>query len=161
MAALVAVAGVLPAHALLVVVGGTTYDVQPLPTGESFADNSVALSDPAQTAWWGDPALAADIRDEVFAAEGNATFTRVFAHTLTGSLTAEVRTGSTAATNPNISTGLLGIPTTDTAFQGSPYVYYTGTAVSVPEIDGNALAKALFILFALGAWLHVRRARAA
>ena len=29
------------------------------------------------------------------------------------------------------------------------------------EIDGNALAKALFILFALGVWLDMRRRRLA
>ncbi len=47
-----------------------------------------------------------------------------------------------------------------TSGPGSTIHYVTATVVpAVPEIDGNALAKALFILFALGAWLHTRRRR--
>jgi hypothetical protein len=41
---------------------------------------------------------------------------------------------------------------------GFPWSFVSAEVVpAVPEIDGNALAKALFILFALGAWLHTRR----
>ncbi len=48
------------------------------------------------------------------------------------------------------------------SFNYTQVVYaYVPAALAVPEIDGNALAKALFILFALGAWLHTRRRRLA
>lgn len=43
------------------------------------------------------------------------------------------------------------------------YAYVSGAPVpvAVPEIDGNALAKALFVLLAFGLWLRTRRERQA
>lgn len=150
------------AQALTVTVGGVTYELQQLTVGQSFNDNSVALTDPAQTAWFNNPDLAFDIRDAVFATEGPRAYTRVFAHT------APVPAGDpfvrshavfgTDTTIPQLAnrSDSLGVSPGDVAFFGASLAYYTG-AVAVPEINGSMLAQVLLILSALYFFLIGRR----
>lgn len=49
-----------PAQAVPVTVGGTTYDVQFFPDGQSFNDNETALTPPNAPPWWGSLATARD-----------------------------------------------------------------------------------------------------
>ncbi len=156
-AILVALACAAPAHALIVTVGLTDYDVVLLPGGESFLDNQALLSDPNSAPWFGSLAVATDFANAYQAQQGIAPFDVTpgtgndgifFAYSNTMNLVFYldsdlVGSGSFAPTYSN------------------PTGYYAYVMVSVPEIDGNALAKALFILFALGVWLDVRRRKVA
>ncbi|MFN3148151.1 MAG: hypothetical protein ACE368_24400 [Paracoccaceae bacterium] len=156
----------LPAQAFIITVGGVDYDV--VFTAGSY--NSVN-GDPATplttTPWFGDPALAADLASALQTADvGGAaglpddSGSYVFVRTVDAvGFIGRTYVGTTAPSSAG-TTGDLGTGFTSTTFFGSD-LYFASAAppAAVPEIDGNALAKALFILFALGAWLHTRRAR--
>ncbi len=139
-----------PALAYQITVGTTTYDIGFVNTSYD-ANPGLVTSQP----WWGNPTLAEDIVDALVL-DGVNVGTEFgiaslgFAHTLAGDVFME-------QIFINVDTGTINRAT---------FVvldFATGTIVgpaAVPEIDGNALAKALFILFALGAWLDARRRRA-
>ncbi|MFN3147834.1 MAG: hypothetical protein ACE368_22610 [Paracoccaceae bacterium] len=140
-----------PALAYQITVGGTTYDISFVTTSYD-ASTGLLTSQP----WWQDTTLAEDIVDALVL-DGFNEFTEFgitgvyFLHSAPPAvvLAQQVSLGS--------DNGLVLLLAPDTAN------YATGTIVgpaAVPEIDGNALAKALFILFALGAWLDTRRRRA-
>ncbi len=169
-----ALLGPLAANAVIVTVGGTDYDVLFFPLGESFDDNEAALM---ATPWWGDATLADDIADAYLAqigiagspfsdnpAEGTNLW---FAYEVTTILNPD-----DAVNRAQLNEGFPSIPLApavapagngfqSTGSANGAYAYGTIVAAAVPEIDGNALAKALFILFALGVWLDMRRRRGA
>ncbi len=138
-----------PALAYQITVNTTTYDIGVVTTSYD-ANPGVLTSQP----WWGDQTLAEDIVDALVL-DGFNENTELgvsplfFAHTLAGNVfMEEMFVGLDFSTNDFATSFVLN--------------YATGTIIpaAVPEIDGNALAKALFILFALGAWLDTRRRRA-
>jgi hypothetical protein len=167
-----ALPGPLAANAVIVTVGGTDYDVLFFPLGQSFDDNEAALM---ATPWWGDPTLADNIADAYLArigvagspfSDNPAEGTRLwFAYEVATILVADdaVNRAQLHEGFPSIPLGPAVAPAV-TGFQstGSSHSAYAYAAplgpVTVPEIDGNAMAKALFILFALGVWLDMRRA---
>ncbi|MFN3147045.1 MAG: hypothetical protein ACE368_18280 [Paracoccaceae bacterium] len=137
-------------------VGGTSYSVTLLPFGDSFDDNEGTL---VTTPWYGDQTLAEGLAQAVIDLAVLGPLTALtdriqFAHSSDG----------TFVTSSEAIEGFAN-PFTSTRFESNNSVglaYASGFAIpAVPEIDGNALAKALFILFALGAWLDMRRRRLA
>ncbi|MFN3148152.1 MAG: hypothetical protein ACE368_24405 [Paracoccaceae bacterium] len=159
----------LPAQAVIITVGGVDYDVLYFegPYGgphPSFNDNIATLTDPASAPWWGitPDGLGGTIDAQDFA---SAYVLQVGAPDLSVATNDNVRfvyenpiiVSYAYAREDGLALCCFG---TDPSLAGTNFVYaYTVPIPSVPEIDGNALAKALFILFALGAWLHTRRAR--
>ncbi len=146
------------ANAVQVDVGGITYDIQVTAVGTSYDDNS---ADIMASPWWGSDAVALQFATEYNDATTYAErdFSIGVSFTFFGA-------------SDNGSTVYGAYATDDWAPNSGPHISTTNapnnarfaiaTVVpSVPEIDGNALAKALFILFALGAWLDVRRRRLA
>ncbi|MFN3147833.1 MAG: hypothetical protein ACE368_22605 [Paracoccaceae bacterium] len=135
-----------PALAYQITVDTTTYDISFVTTSYD-ANPGLLTSQP----WWGDQALAEDIIDALVldGFDENTEFGIIellFAHTFIVNVFSEYIVFGTD----------LG-PTLGATI--STRNYATILPAAVPEIDGNALAKALFILFALGAWLHTRRRR--
>jgi hypothetical protein len=147
-----------PAQAVPVTVGGTTYDVQFFPDGQSFNDNVSALTPPNAPPWWGsstqasafanaydahvstpfpfdDPAL---ITDYIFFAYANSGTSVSFAYLSENGSTGFGATGETSSTS-------------------TWHYAYTTPLSAVPEIDGNALAQAGLILLALFLVLRGRR----
>ena len=162
--ALLAVAAVLglwslPANAVIITVGGVDYDVVFFTNGfgidqPSFTDNAAALQ---ATPWFGNPGLAEDFAEaydtqvtggDRFNLSTGVTDLLAFAHT-TDVDTFRVFEGG------GVNSFTFG--------PASPFVSvayaYTVPIAAVPEIDGNALAKALFLLFTLYVWILVRRNR--
>lgn len=167
-----ALLGPLAANAVIVTVGGTDYDVLFFPLGESFDDNEAALM---ATPWWGDATLADDIADAYLAqigiagspfSDNPAEGTRlVFAYeedrflALDTVNAAQLNEGQPSVPLP---AGVVPVELFQANNDGNiAFAHGTIVAAAVPEIDGNALAKALFILFALGVWLDMRRRRGA
>ena len=160
-----------PLHALMLTVSGVTYEIT-LNLG-SFTTVDTGPNGPLTTTpWFGSAflhnALVDELKDRNNAASGpvvpdpNGVY--LFANR---SLSPGFITSS--AYDPSLSQGTsdtFSFTTSDTralTTTEAPLYYASGSAVvpSVPEINGNALAKALFCLFALGLWLFERRARVA
>ncbi len=155
----------LPAQAVVITVGGSDYDVTL--SGPAVFYTSVRGGIVSQVPWWGSEALALQAAADFHTATGGD-------YGVTGG-TNDVARFVYAESGPTIgdtndavltieSSGLFGSATVSNSLSSGStgaFAFATPVAVAVPEIDGNALAKALFILFALGAWLHTRRARAA
>ncbi len=148
----------LPARAIDVTVGGVTYDIEFI-TNDSFNANEALLE---STPWWGTDAATATSFATAYGAQVGVDFDQ------TGSIDMlffiYTDAGPTQVAGARLlDTGVTGIATTSNS-SSSPsvhlaYVAAPAGAAAVPEIDGNALAKALFVLFALGVWLHTRRAK--
>jgi hypothetical protein len=144
-----------PAQAVPVTVGGTTYDVQFFPGGQSFDDNRASLK---ATPWFGDATLASDLadayRDQVatpYPFDDNIFIDYLFF--------AHEETGGTVSVEYLVENGFrssfdLSDAVKSLSFQ---YAYSAGTVSAVPEIDGNALAQAGLILLALFLVLRGRR----
>ncbi|MFN3145730.1 MAG: hypothetical protein ACE368_10970 [Paracoccaceae bacterium] len=141
----------LPAAAVNVTVGGVTDDISY--TDTSY-DPSTALLEGQP--WWGDPTLADNIITQYLSDGGNLGPALVLFAVEPSALDP---TGSIVVSEIFLNSG----PTSYDFLNNVSVFYAIALSVTpvaaVPEIDGNALAKALFILFALGAWLHTRRRR--
>ncbi|MFN3145364.1 MAG: hypothetical protein ACE368_08915 [Paracoccaceae bacterium] len=147
----------LPAAALAVdvTVGGVTYTLTSVNT--SYNTNVALLE---SQPWWGDAALAVQIINQLLLDGGNSNdigsgivdFAIDIGGTVPGGVTAETVSGA------------LG-PFSGTLGPASFFDYATATIAggpaAVPEIDGAALSKALFVLFAFWAWLVTGRGRRA
>ncbi|MFN3147047.1 MAG: hypothetical protein ACE368_18290 [Paracoccaceae bacterium] len=154
-----ALLGPSSARAVNVTVGGTTYDILFL-SNVSFNANDAVLE---STPWWGTDHLTAQDFANAYNTQVGVNFD------LTGSVDMLYfiysDAGATQVAGARIlDTGVCCGVTTTANNSPSPSVHFAYVAApagpaAVPEIDGNALAKALFILFALGAWLHTRRAK--
>lgn len=139
----------LPASAYQINVGGIDYEV-------TFVDTSYTVSSALLESqpWWGSSAGAGTFATAVGDADnvgapigGQLSFAFGFNPFLSDVLFRYVDSAGTVSAN-------LGTP------EGATLSFATATAiVAVPEIDGPVLPQALFILFALGAGLHVRRNR--
>ncbi len=157
-AALVAV----PATALTLTVGGTSYDIT-LNLG-SFNDVTAGPNGPlTATPWYSDATLASDLAAALFAADAGAGGTLVPDNTaayLFADDSGPAWNYQPASVGSEVFETFYGATETNLGGVGPTIYFATGSAIpGVPEIDGNALAKALFILFALGVWLDVRRRR--
>ena len=143
-----------PAQAVTVTTGGTTYDIEFFPGGESFLDNQAALE---STPWWGDTTLALNLAS-AYATQvpapypfdenvGNDFLFFTYSHSAATAYSAVVTDGSVVST-----------ATTGDASSNSGYHFaYAASPTPVPEIDGNALGQAALILLAL--WLVLRGRR--
>ncbi len=158
----------LPAQAVIITVGGVDYDVVFFANAydtahPSYNDNFGVLTNPAIAPWFG---VAPDGLGGTVDAED---FANAYAAQVPGSPDVSSATDKivfvygVGGSTSGFATSELGVVSSHALSSASVSltdVYaYTVPIPSVPEIDGNALAKALFILFALGAWLHARRAR--
>lgn len=124
------------------------------------------------TPWFGsaflDNALADELRDQNDAASGllvpDPDAVYLFANR---SLSTGFITSSAYDPMLNLSTSETSSFTTsvtrELTVSGAPIYFASGSVFvpPVPEINGNALVKALFCLFALGLWLFARRERVA
>ena len=153
-----ALLGPSPAGAANVTVGGITYDIQFI-TNDSWNANDALLE---STPWWGtDSTTATNFANAYLAQVGidfdlTASIDRLyFIYTDAGPMQVA---GTRILDTGTVTAGTTVSNTSAETFQHFAYVAAPVGAAAVPEIDGNALAKALFILFALGAWLHTRRA---
>ena len=154
-----------PAHAVIITVGGTDYDVVFYSNGidvpqPSFDDNAADLTNTVIAPWWGDGAAALAFANAyaVQAPPGsfdiNSGFDIImFAHAEAGGIVSVVRIVDTGTRTVSTTTLTASIGYGDAVYA------YTVPIAAVPEIDGNALAKALFVLFTLYVWLQVRRNR--
>ncbi|MFN3147831.1 MAG: hypothetical protein ACE368_22595 [Paracoccaceae bacterium] len=164
----------VPADALTLTVGGTSYDVT-LNLGSYDTVNAGANGPLTGTPWFGDETLAGDLANELAAQDALAGGTLVpdangaylFVHyaatvVITNIDYEQYGPSGGAVVDTDFSNK---VKTGQTQNNGATLYFATGSVIpapapapaAVPEIDGNALAKALFILFALGAWLHTRR----
>ncbi|MFN3148150.1 MAG: hypothetical protein ACE368_24395 [Paracoccaceae bacterium] len=162
----------LPVQAVVINVGGVDYDVVFFANAydtlhPSFNDNVGTLTDPASAPWWGVApdglGGAMDAQDFATAYEAAVPGSPDVSSISDSILFAYEENAGLVELYQALETGGVGTATRSVTIVSTAHVYaYTVPIVAaVPEIDGNALAKALFILFALGAWLHARRARAA
>ncbi len=152
------------AQALLLSVDGSLYEIT-FTVGSYSAVDGGANGPLNATPWFGDSGLGFDFANALKAADdpGNTVFPAedvfyMFAYAPTASI---YYSNPSAATNAGNVSSISGGTTANTSFGSTNYSFASATLVTVPEIDGNALAKALFILFALGVWLDVRRRRTA
>ncbi|MFN3147740.1 MAG: hypothetical protein ACE368_22110 [Paracoccaceae bacterium] len=159
----------MPAAAFTIslTVSGTTHDVL-FTAGSYDSVNGDPATPLTTTPWFGNFSLAQDLAQALATADGAAgnvvpvtdgLYLFVYSATATDAVynayfgpAASIFAGSGGVG------GSSGVGDT-TRFTGDPYYYAAVAPVPVPEIDGNALAKALFILFALGLWLDLRRRR--
>ena len=146
----------LPAQAVVISIGGNNYDVVIVSSTSYLSVRDDVMSAP----WWNDQALATEAATNFGAATGGAfgpgiTFAQ-FVYSDTGGGVADEHSRMALRTNLDL-TGPITIPNILT-YSGSVFAYVP-TPAAVPEIDGNALAKALFILFTLYVWILVRRNR--
>lgn len=146
-----------PAQAVNVTVGGTTYDVQFFPGGQSFDDNAAALTPPNAPPWWGSLATATDFANAYgaqagppypFDVTGGSDFLFFAYNNPSTFVEFAYLTESGSVTSTSLSQ--------TTSFSGYHYAYTTPLS-SVPEIDGGALAQAGLILLAM--WLVLRGRR--
>lgn len=164
------------ARAVNVTVGAVTYDIQFFAFNRSFDDDEAALM---LTPWWGDATLADNIADAYLAQVGvlGSPFTDnpdpltnlLFAYETFIEPIGPTDSVRAAQLNEGFfppPPGPAVAPASERAqFAASANIVFAhGTIVpagpaAVPEIDGNALAKALFLLFTLYVWLQVRRNR--
>ena len=166
----------LPASAFTIslTVSGTTYDVL-FTQGSYDAVNTNPATPLTTTRWFGNEALANDLATALQAADAPGGGGAVVLDT-SGWYNFTYRVDAIDAFNFGYAgTGPTFLPGQVTQFSGSKSLtgisasvnfYYASVAPSagpaaVPEIDGNALAKALFLLFALHVWIQVRRNRCA
>ena len=161
---LVALAGGSPARAVVISIGGTEYDVVLTTAGSSYlAERDLITPAP----WFGSSALATEAAINFHAATGGSYGITpgttgdmvIFVHDETGPLAGD--TYSTISIQEPAGTPTM----TSGSVNGSGVISSAAFAyvapVAVPEIDGGALAKALFLLFTLHVWLQVRRNRRA
>ena len=141
----------LPASAYQINVGGIDYEVTFVDTSYS-ASTALLESQP----WWGSATDAGTFATAVGDADnvgatigGELSFAYGLGPPIPTSEGLFRYVDSAGVVSGNLGTG-----------QGAVRSFATATAiVAVPEIDGAVLPQALFILFALGAGLHVRRNR--
>ena len=143
----------LPAAAVNVTVGGTTYDISFTTTN---FDDSIALLEGQP--WWGNPTLADNIITQYASVDGGDTGVDFGVVALDFAVRRTV-TDPALFIDVRVVQGGVG-PTPTTIDRLVTVDFAIATVVpAVPEIDGNALPKALFILFTLWLWLQVRRGR--
>ena len=142
------------AKAVTIDILGINYEILLTPTGTSFLDFQTEIM---ASPWWGNPGVAATAAGDFLTATGgdfgltagtsDAVF---FAHTHTAAtvfLRLIVESGSAIDT----STGEAALSATTVAYA------YAVAVPSVPEVDGNALAQMLMVLFVGYLLLRVRR----
>ena len=142
----------LPAQAVNVSVDGTVYNVQLLAGPATYFDNRGTLI-PAP--WWGNATHAEEAALNFHTATGGVYgFTNVlFVYNESGPLNSDTVDTYLAGNPPLHLTDVANLA----ADSGAAFAFVAPAAV--PEIDGNALPKALFVLFTLYVWLQVRRNR--
>lgn len=150
-----------------VTVGGQTYRLTSHLTGNFDALNTTlggALSDPAQTPWFGSSTTAATFATQLLAQQAPPTtrgywfvyerlpFAGVDFHMLTSHVLEP--SGSSGGFDP---VAPINLPSdvSSTTFSHIPISYMS--AVAVPEIDGPVLAQVGFVLGALTLGLRARR----
>ncbi len=160
-----------PAHAVNVTVDGTTYDIKYYDigsTGPGTYDTEIK-----KQAWWGNSTLASNIVTEYkklstpydFATDGTNNLESLIFYTSENTFaysgTSLFESGTVNATvTHNKTIGVYGgrlayaASTTGGSGGGSG-----GGSTAAPEIDANALTKALFLLFAFGVWQVATRSR--
>ncbi|MFN3147832.1 MAG: hypothetical protein ACE368_22600 [Paracoccaceae bacterium] len=160
-AALIGAACALPVQAVTITVLGTDYEVVLTGTATTyFAERDDLILAP----WFGQPDTVAEQAAADFHAATGGDY-GISVGTGDFVLFVYAASGATAGDTfsyhgYNETSGPIGPGTLSSSLllnSTSAFAYVVPAAV--PEIDGNALAKALFILFALGAWLHTRRRR--
>ena len=150
-------AGWSRAEAVVITVAGTHYDVRFFDFGR-FNDNIAILTAPDTAPWWGNSGLA-----EAFANAYSAQVSPPPYPFDTGPGSAPL-TFAQEFSGDDLFGWLVeddgGVqPRRDSPVFLGTYAYVAPAAV--PEIDGNAMAKALFVLFTLWLWLQIRRNRRA
>ena len=145
------------ARAVEVIVDGVIYDVTTYPNETAFDDLRTEME---ATYWWDDPALAEALAYAYVdqAPRFNPTpFNDEVLFTFDAGRDGQDVGAWAARESGPVQTFILPVTAVGIRTWSFADATITGT-VSVPEIDGDALAKALFILFALGLWLETRRA---
>ncbi len=157
----------LPAAAFTIslTVSGTTHDV--LFTAGSYDSVNGDPATPLTTTPWfgGGFGAAADFALELQTADlggavGLPDDSAYYVFAYTGLFEGATYAGTTAPLDAGNVFNLAGASSASDFLGSDIYFASVAAPAAVPEIDGNALAKALFILFALGAWLEARRRRA-
>ncbi len=156
----------LPAAAstISLTVSGTTYDVQ-FTAGSYDSVNGDPATPLTTTPWFGNFSLAQDLAQALQTADAPGGTVvpdtggwYLFVYTGAPGIQAYVYSGTAAGFNTG-STSQLGAGSDATNFAGDLFYHASVAPTPVPEIDGNALFKALFVLFTLGVWLDLRRRR--
>jgi hypothetical protein len=157
----------LPAQAVVINVNGTNYDVlfysnafgTPHP---SFNDNQPVLTNTATAPWWGNQDLARDFANAYGAQAPAGSFnvssntdSLIFAFAIPTNVSVVSRYRVDETTGFNFE----GFTDRGSNFTTQVFAYVAPAPTPVPEIDGNALPKALFLLFSLWLWLDLRRRR--
>ncbi len=144
------------AHAVEIVVGGLTYEI-------GFYDNTRAdtiVADLTSTPWYGNSSTAGTAATDFYTANGNSNDIGIGAILAISFVYDYTDTAGQDSVSGRFldAAGSVGFGGTfdDSAYSNIPYAY---VITPVPEIDGNALAKALFVLFAFGVWLRTRGRR--
>lgn len=152
-----------------VMIGGTNYTVTGLGIGVSFDDvvANFGLTTLTGTPWWGSLTLAQNFAQAVRDVGGPQTFSADYAYSATtpgspgGVYNSVVFASTTSTVFPDTLINSGNFTTSTTTRSSAPIqLFTTSELASIPEVDGAALVKALFILFTFGLWLRLRRAQA-
>lgn len=145
---------VLPASAITITLAGVDYEIVFL-NSNSYTSNAATLSDPALTPWFGSDADASSAATQIAAQNGDLPPGVTQAWVVRDASTFVYYTTGLNTTNSGGYPAGAALPNA-----GTVWVTTGGAIVAVPEIGGNALAKALFVLLAFGLWLKSRRRNA-
>ena len=141
---------VLPASAITITLAGVDYEIVFL-NSNSYTSNAATLSNPALTPWFGSDADASSVATQIAAQNGDLPPGVTQAWVVRDASTFVYYTTGLNTINSGAYGAGDALPNAGTVW------VTTGGVVAVPEIDGNALAKALFVLLAFGLWLKSRR----
>ena len=158
----------LQANAVVINVNGTDYDVLFFTNGfnvgqPSFDDNAATLTNTATAPWWGNLALAGEFATAYEAQAPAGSFdVAIGLDILFFAAVPEVAANVRGAYVNSVGEVFLSNYTAESFnYTQVVYAYVPAGPAAVPEIDGNALPKALFLLFTLYVWLQIRRNRRA
>jgi hypothetical protein len=134
-ALLLPLASAIPAQAVLVNVGSTTYDVSFITTSQSLSSALFAATAPGQMPWWGDLGLASTFADQVYDQLGlnlyQADYGAVFAYDYNPGGLGEVYG---IVQNTSDTSSQLDLDSTSPLAAANPYPYAIATAASTTAV---------------------------